>query len=76
LHLVVARRGAGAERAMFDPLLEGLRNLGCATLMMSGVPADGAPFGPTRPVQLPPGRGVLSTGAGGEDLVQVAWSPP
>jgi S-DNA-T family DNA segregation ATPase FtsK/SpoIIIE len=71
LHLVVARRGAGAERAMFDPLLEGLRDLGCASLIMSG-----APFGPTRPVQLPPGRGVLSTGAGGEDLVQVAWSPP
>ncbi|WP_297774716.1 type VII secretion protein EccCb [Mycobacterium sp.] len=71
LHLVVARRGAGAERAMFDPLLEGLRDLGCASLIMSG-----APFGPTRPVQLPPGRGVLSTGTGSEDLVQVAWSPP
>lgn len=78
LHLVVARRSAGAERAMFDPLLAGLRDLGCTSLMMSGGCADGTSFGgvPARPAQLPPGRGVLTTRAGVDELVQVAWSPP
>jgi S-DNA-T family DNA segregation ATPase FtsK/SpoIIIE len=75
LHLVVARRSAGAERAMFEPLLAGLRDLGCMALMMSGRPGDGAPFGTGRPARLPAGRGILITHAGDEQLVQVAWSP-
>ncbi|WP_068179481.1 type VII secretion protein EccCb [Mycobacterium sp. UM_CSW] len=76
LHLVVARRSAGAERALFEPLLAGLRDLGCMTLMMSRRPDDGALWGSGRPVRLPPGRGVLITRPGDEQLVQVTWSPP
>ncbi|ORW98011.1 secretion protein EccC [Mycobacterium sp. IEC1808] len=76
LHLVVARRSAGAERALFEPLLAGLRDLGCMTLMMSRRPDDGALWGSGRQVRLPPGRGVLITRPGDEQLVQVAWSPP
>lgn len=76
LHLVVARRAAGAERTMFEPLLAGLRDLGCRSLMMSGSPSEGAPFGPARPVPLPAGRGILTSPTGDNDLIQVAWSPP
>lgn len=76
LHLLVARRSAGVERAIFEPLLAGLRDIGCPSLAMSGYPAEGGPFGHGRPVRLPPGRGVLTTRGGGEELVQVAWSPP
>lgn len=76
LHLIIARRSGGAERAMFEPLLATLRDLGCMTLMMSGCPPDGGSFGFTQPLRLPPGRGVLTTRAGDEELVQVAWSPP
>ncbi|OBK52052.1 type VII secretion protein EccCb [Mycobacterium sp. 1081908.1] len=76
LHLVVARRSGGAERALFEPLLAGLRDFGCMTLMMSRRPDEGAPWGSGRPVRLPPGRGVLITRPGDEQLVQVAWSPP
>jgi S-DNA-T family DNA segregation ATPase FtsK/SpoIIIE len=76
LHLVVARRGGGTGRAMFEPLLGGLRDFGCMTLMMSGCADEGALFGSGRAVRLPPGRGVLIRGAGDEQLVQVAWSPP
>ncbi len=75
LHLVVARRSGGAERALFEPLLAALRDLGCATLMMSRRPDEGAVWGSGRPARLPPGRGVLTTRAGDEQLVQVAWSP-
>ncbi len=76
LHLIVARRSAGAERALFEPLLAGLRDLGCMGLMMSGRPDEGALFGTGRPAPLPAGRGILVTRTGDEQLVQVAWSPP
>ena len=76
LHLVVARRSGGAARAMFEPLLAGLRDLGCLGLMMSGRPDEGPLIGSTRCAPLPPGRGILVTRAGDEQMVQVAWSPP
>jgi len=76
LHLMVARRSAGAERALFEPLLAGLRDLGCMGLMMSGRPDERALFGTGRPTPLPPGRGILVSRAGDEQLVQVGWSPP
>ncbi len=75
LHLTVARR-CGAERALLEPLLAGLRDLGCMELRMSGCPDEDAPFGSGRPARLPPGRGVLATRADCRQLVQVAWSPP
>ncbi|OBJ82780.1 type VII secretion protein EccCb [Mycobacterium asiaticum] len=76
LHLVVARRSGGAARALYEPLLAGLRDLGCIGLMMSGRAEDGVllaaqPVGP-----LPPGRGVLITRPGVEQVVQVGWAAP
>lgn len=76
LHLVIARRSGGLERAMFEPLLASLRDLGCASLMMSGCSAEGASFGSAASPRLPPGRGILTTRSGDDELVQVAWSPP
>ena len=76
LHLVVARRSAGAERALFEPLLAGLRDLGCMGLMMSGRPGDRAVLGTGRPAPLPPGRGILVSPTGDEQLVQVGWCAP
>jgi S-DNA-T family DNA segregation ATPase FtsK/SpoIIIE len=76
LHLIVARRSGGAARALFEPLLAGLRDLGCVELTMRGYPDEGAVLGPGRPAPLPPGRGVLVNRAGDEHIVQVAWSPP
>ncbi|OBG61162.1 type VII secretion protein EccCa [Mycobacterium sp. E3339] len=76
LHLVIARRSGGAERALFEPLLAGMRDLGCTTLMMNGCPREDGPFGSRRAARLPAGRGVLLTRSGDEQLVQVAWSAP
>ncbi|MUL81352.1 MULTISPECIES: type VII secretion protein EccCb [unclassified Mycolicibacterium] len=71
LHLLVARRSGGAARAMFDPVLATVRDLGCMGLMMSASPDDGVLLGSTRPVRLPPGRGTLITRAAPDQLVQV-----
>ncbi len=75
LHLVLARSTGGAARAMFEPLLAGLRDAGCMTLLMSASPDEGLTIGAVRPSQLPPGRGVLITRRGEPQLIQVGWIP-
>ncbi|OBK52454.1 type VII secretion protein EccCb [Mycobacterium kubicae] len=76
LHVIVARRSGGAARALFEPLLAGLRELGCLGLLMSASPDDGVLLGSSNPGPLPPGRAVLTTRTGDEQVVQLAWSPP
>ncbi len=76
LHLVVARSATGAARAMFEPLLAGMRDSGCMTLLMSASPEEGLTIGSVRPTQLPPGRGVLVTRRRDPQLIQVGWTPP
>lgn len=71
LHLVLARRSGGAARAMFDPILAAIKDLGCMGLMMSANPDDGALLGSVRPVRLPPGRGILITRTAPDQLVQI-----
>ena len=76
LHVVIARRSGGAARAMFDPVLARLRDLGCMGLMMSASPDEGVLLGSVRPSSLPAGRGILVTRGNPDQLVQVAWSDP
>ncbi|MDT5013143.1 MAG: segregation ATPase FtsK/SpoIIIE, family [Mycobacterium sp.] len=75
LHVIVARRSGGAGRALFEPLLARIRELGCLGVVMSASPDEGALLGVTRPGRLPPGRARLVTRAG-EQVVQLAWVPP
>jgi DNA segregation ATPase FtsK/SpoIIIE, S-DNA-T family len=75
LHVVVARRSGGAARALFEPLLAAMREIGCMGLMMSARPDEGTLLGSGRPARLPAGRGVLVTHAGAEQVIQVGWSP-
>jgi S-DNA-T family DNA segregation ATPase FtsK/SpoIIIE len=76
LHVVVARRSGGAARAMFDPVLARLRELGCAGMMMSASPDEGVLLGSVRPSALPPGRGTLITRGDADQLIQVVWTDP
>ncbi|MFI5509365.1 type VII secretion protein EccCb [Mycobacterium sp. NPDC051804] len=76
LHVVIARRSGGAARAMFDPVLARMRELGCLGLMMSASPEEGVLLGTVRPSALPPGRGTLISRSDADQLVQVAWTDP
>jgi S-DNA-T family DNA segregation ATPase FtsK/SpoIIIE len=76
LHVVVARRSSGAARAMFDPVLAGLRDLGCLGLMMSAPPDEGVLLGSVRPSTLPPGRATVIRRGHQAQFVQVAWVEP
>ncbi|MDT7755175.1 MAG: segregation ATPase FtsK/SpoIIIE, family [Mycobacterium sp.] len=76
LHVIVARRSGGAARAMFDPVLTGLRELGCLGLMMSASPDEGVLLGSVRPSPLPQGRATVVRRGHPDQLVQVAWTDP
>jgi S-DNA-T family DNA segregation ATPase FtsK/SpoIIIE len=76
LHVIVTRRMGGASRAMYEPLLQRMRELASPGLVMSGDKDEGALLGNIRPQRLPAGRGWLSTRREGARLVQIAWQPP
>ncbi|MGC5017536.1 type VII secretion protein EccCa [Micromonospora sp. DT47] len=76
LHLVLARRSGGAARAQYEPIVQRLRELSTAGLVMSGSPEEGPLVGQVRPGPLPPGRGRLVTRREGVRLVQLAHLPP
>ncbi|KWW99716.1 secretion protein EccC [Carbonactinospora thermoautotrophica] len=75
LHVILARRTGGAGRAMFEPMLQRLKDLGTPGLLLSGAREEGALLGNVKPSPQPPGRGVLVTRKRGAQLVQTAYLP-
>ena len=76
LHLVVARRSGGASRALYEPIVQSLRDLAMPGLLLSGSPDEGPLLGNQKPQPAPPGRGRLVTRDRGVEVVQMAWSEP
>ncbi|GII78342.1 type VII secretion protein EccC [Sphaerisporangium rufum] len=74
LHLVLARAMGGAGRAMFDPVLQRLKDMATPAVIMSGDRDEGVLFG-VRPHALPPGRAYLVDRRYGSRLVQTAFLP-
>jgi DNA segregation ATPase FtsK/SpoIIIE, S-DNA-T family len=76
LHVTVARRSGGASRALYEPVIQSLRDLAMPGLMLSGSPDEGPLLGNLRAAPAPPGRGRLITRERGVEVVQMAWSEP
>jgi S-DNA-T family DNA segregation ATPase FtsK/SpoIIIE len=76
LHLVVTRRSGGAARALYEPALARLKELGTPAIVMSGDRDEGPLFGAVRPQPLPPGRGLLVHRRDGTRLIQLAYADP
>ncbi|HZV51771.1 MAG TPA: type VII secretion protein EccCb [Candidatus Dormibacteraeota bacterium] len=74
-HLLAARRAAGTARAMFEPVLQRLVDLGTPGLLLSGDRHEGPLLGGQAPTAQPPGRGILVRRHHPPRLVQIAWSP-
>ncbi|MCM6776103.1 type VII secretion protein EccCa [Nocardia sp. CDC159] len=75
-HLIVTRRIGGVSRALYDPVLGGMKNMSVDTLIMSGPRDEGKLIGDVRPTKLPPGRGILVSRSRGQEMVQIAYLPP
>jgi S-DNA-T family DNA segregation ATPase FtsK/SpoIIIE len=76
LHVIVARGAGGASRALFEPMLQRIRELGSPGIVLSGDKDEGVLLGDVKPSQQPPGRGTLVRRRHGSSLVQVTWTPP
>ncbi|QKG22445.1 type VII secretion protein EccCa [Actinomadura verrucosospora] len=72
LHLVLSRTMGGMGRALYDPVIQQLKDLAAPALIMSGSKEEGALFGEVRPTPLPVGRGTLTDRRNGARLVQTA----
>jgi len=72
LHLVLARSAGGAGRAMFDPIIQRVREMGSPGMIMSGSKDEGPLLGSVKPQAQPAGRGLFVERRTGSQLVQVA----
>lgn len=73
LHVVAARRVAGLSRGLMgERLLNRVKELGTAGLVLSGDPREGVVLGDQRAAHRPPGRGVLVRRDYPPSLIQVA----
>ncbi|WP_322937618.1 type VII secretion protein EccCa [Nocardioides bizhenqiangii] len=75
LHLVVARRSGGAARALYEPVIQSLRDLAVPGVLLSGSREEGPLVGTVRPTPAAPGRARLVTRDRGTVVLQVAWVP-
>ena len=72
LHVVLARSAGGAGRAMFEPVVQRLREMGTPTLLMSASKDEGQLFG-VKPQALPAGRGFLVARRGAPAWCRPRW---
>jgi S-DNA-T family DNA segregation ATPase FtsK/SpoIIIE len=76
LHVVITRRSGSAGRALFEPFLARLRDIGSPGVLLSGDRGEGPLLGGLKPDTLPPGRGRLITRGDPPQMMQLAWLPP
>ncbi len=72
LHVVLARGFGGAGRAMYDPVIQRIRDMGNPGLIMSGSRDEGALWSGVRGEPMPAGRGQFISRRHGARLVQTA----
>jgi S-DNA-T family DNA segregation ATPase FtsK/SpoIIIE len=72
LHVVVTRHSGGAGRALFEPFLQRLRELGATGLVLSGDRQEGQLWPGLYPSPLPPGRARLARRGRQPALIQIA----
>ncbi|WOX21749.1 type VII secretion protein EccCa [Streptomyces solicathayae] len=75
VRFVVARGTAGASRALYEPFLQRMTELGAQGVLLSGDPSEGELLGGVRSRPMPPGRGFFVPRRGGASLVQTGWVP-
>ncbi|MFD0886261.1 FtsK/SpoIIIE domain-containing protein, partial [Streptosporangium algeriense] len=76
LHLVMSRAMGGVGRAMFDPIIQRVKDMASPAVILSGNKDEGFLFGNVRAHPLPPGRGYHVDRRYGSRLTQTAFFPP
>ncbi len=73
VRFIIARHGAGASRAAYEPFTQRMMELGAQGVLLSGDPQEGAVLGGARMRPMPAGRGVFVSRQRGNRLVQTGW---
>ncbi|MGL5930809.1 MAG: type VII secretion protein EccCa [Dermatophilaceae bacterium] len=76
LHVILTRRMGGVSRALFEPVLQTVRDLGAPGILLSGSPDEGMLIGRVKPSPQPPGRARVVSREIGDQVLQLAWEPP
>ncbi|MFE1555900.1 type VII secretion protein EccCa [Streptomyces sp. NPDC058734] len=75
VRFVIARSSAGASRAMYEPFMQRIKELGAQGVVLSGDPSEGDLLGTVRSRPMPPGRGHYVSRRRGTALVQLGRMP-
>ncbi|MFD3870689.1 type VII secretion protein EccCa [Streptomyces sp. NPDC058623] len=75
VRFVIARSSAGASRALYEPFMQRIKELGAQGVVLSGDPSEGDLLGTVRPRPMPPGRGHFVSRRRGTSLVQLGRMP-
>ncbi|MFF5705721.1 type VII secretion protein EccCa [Streptomyces sp. NPDC012794] len=75
VRFVIARSSAGASRAMYEPFMQRIKELGAQGVILSGDPSEGELLGSVRSRPMPPGRGYRVSRRRGTSLVQLGRMP-
>ncbi|MFJ9341538.1 type VII secretion protein EccCa [Streptomyces sp. NPDC101733] len=75
VRFVIARSSAGASRALYEPFMQRIKELGAQGVVLSGDPSEGDLLGNVRPRPMPPGRGSYVSRKRGTSLVQLGRMP-
>ncbi|WP_336323817.1 type VII secretion protein EccCa [Streptomyces lavendofoliae] len=75
VRFIIARSGAGASRAAYEPFMQRMMELGAQGVLLSGDPQEGDVLGGVRMRPMPAGRGVFVSRQRGNPLVQTGFMP-
>ncbi|WP_406274501.1 type VII secretion protein EccCa [Streptomyces sp. NBC_00191] len=70
VRFIIARSGAGASRAAYEPFMQRMMELGAQGVLLSGDPQEGDVLGGARMRPMPAGRGIFVSRQRGNPLVQ------
>ncbi|MFE2942706.1 type VII secretion protein EccCa [Streptomyces sp. NPDC059255] len=75
VRFIIARNAAGASRALYEPFMQRVLELGAQGVVLSGDPSEGDLIGRVRATPMPPGRGYFASRRRGNPLVQTGRLP-
>ncbi|WP_371618178.1 type VII secretion protein EccCa [Streptomyces sp. NBC_00454] len=71
VRFIIARSSAGASRALYEPFMQRIKELGAQGVVLSGDPSEGDLVGNARPRPMPPGRASFVSRKRGTSLIQL-----
>ncbi|WP_327255217.1 type VII secretion protein EccCa [Streptomyces sp. NBC_01244] len=75
VRFIIARSSAGASRALYEPFMQRIKELGAQGVVLSGDPSEGDLVAAVRPRPMPAGRASFVSRKRGTSLIQIGRMP-